>query len=80
MSEVGRSDAGMAGGAVSTARYIGGVIGISVLGYLLGGEQVVSGGPVAVDAHGAATAVYSAALVLAAISALVDGKHYDDAG
>ena len=64
MSEVGRSDAGMAGGAVSTARYIGGVIGISALGYLLGGEQV------GVDAHGAATTVYSVALVLAAISAL----------
>ena len=70
MSEVGRSDAGMAGGAVTTARYIGGVIGISVLGYLLGGERVVSGGLGGVDAHGAATAVYSAALVLAAISAL----------
>ena len=44
----------MAGGAVSTARYIGGVIGISALGYLLGGEGA------GVDAHGAATVVYSA--------------------
>ena len=64
MSAVERTDAGMGGGAVSTARYIGGVIGISALGYLLGGEQA------GVDAHGAATTVYLAALVLAAISAL----------
>jgi hypothetical protein len=54
----------MGGGAVSTARYIGGVIGISALGYLLGGEGA------GVDAHGTATTVYSAALVIAAFSAL----------
>ena len=64
MSAVSRTHAGMGGGAVSTARYIGGVIGISALGYLLGGEQA------GVDAHGAAGVVYLAALVLAAISAL----------
>ena len=64
MSAVGRREAGMAGGAVSTARYIGGVIGISALGYLLGGEGA------GVDAHGAAAVFYSAALVVAAISAL----------
>ena len=64
MSAVSRSDAGMGGGAVSTARYIGGVIGISALGYVLGVEQA------GVDAHGAAAVVYSGALVLAAISAL----------
>jgi MFS family permease len=64
MSAVGRSDAGMGGGAVSTARYIGGVIGISTLGYLLGGEDA------GVDAHSAAALVYSAALVIAAISTL----------
>jgi MFS family permease len=64
MSAVGRSDAGMGGGAISTARYIGGVIGISTLGYLLGGEQA------GVDAHSAAAMVYSAALVIAALSAL----------
>ncbi len=64
MSAVGSSEAGMAAGAASTARYIGGVIGISVLGYLLGREQV------GVEAHSTAAAVYSAALVLAAISAL----------
>ena len=64
MSAVSRTEAGMGAGAASTARYIGGVIGISVLGYLLGGEQV------GVEAHSTAAAVYSAALVLAAISAL----------
>jgi MFS family permease len=64
MSAVGRDNAGMAGGAVSTARYIGGVIGISTLGYLLGGEQT------GIDAHGTAAVVYMAALVLAALSAL----------
>ena len=64
MSAVERTNAGMGGGAVSTARYIGGVIGISALGYLLGGEQA------GVDAHGAAAVVYLGALVIAAISAL----------
>ena len=64
MSAVERTNAGMGGGAVSTARYIGGVIGISALGYLLGGEQA------GIDAHGAAAVVYSVALVIAAISAL----------
>ncbi len=64
MTAVGRAHAGMGGGAVSTARYIGGVIGISALGYLLNGEGA------GVDAHGAAAVVYLAALVIAAISAL----------
>lgn len=49
MSAVGRDNTGMSGGAVSTARYVGGVIGISVLGYLFGGGQA------GVDAHRAAT-------------------------
>jgi MFS family permease len=64
MSAVGRANAGMAGGAVSTARYIGGVIGISALGYLLAGEDA------GFRAHSAATLVYGAALVIAALSAL----------
>ncbi len=64
MTAVAPTEAGMAGGVVSTARYIGGVIGISVLGYLLGGERSV------VDAHSAATLVYSAALIVATVSAL----------
>ena len=65
MSAVERTNAGMGGGAVSTARYIGGVIGISALGYLLGGEQA------GIDAHAAAAVVYAVALAIAAISALV---------
>ena len=64
MSAVGRANAGMAGGAVSTARYIGGVIGISALGFLLAGEEA------GIDAHGNAILVYGAALVVAAFSAL----------
>lgn len=64
MSAVSREVAGMAGGAVSTARYIGGVIGISTLGYLL------ASGDGGVEAHATATIVYSGALVVAAASAL----------
>jgi len=64
MSAVSRADAGMAGGVVSTSRYIGGVIGISALGYLLGGDQA------GVASHSAAATVYLGALVLAALSSL----------
>ncbi len=64
MTAVAPTEAGMAGGVVSTARYIGGVIGISALGYLIGGERSV------VDAHSAAALVYSAALIVATVSAL----------
>jgi MFS family permease len=64
MSAVQRTDAGMAGGVVSTARYIGGVIGISALGYLLGGDQA------GVASHSAAANFYLGALVLATLSTL----------
>jgi MFS family permease len=64
MSAVERTNAGMGGGAVSTARYIGGVIGVSALGYLLGGARA------GIDAHGATVVIYSVALVIAALSAL----------
>lgn len=64
MTAVGRDEAGMAGGAVSTVRYVGGVIGISTLGYLLGS------GPAGAGQHSAAALVYGGALVLAAISSL----------
>ncbi|MDH3733581.1 MAG: MFS transporter [Gemmatimonadota bacterium] len=75
MSAVPSTDAGMAGGAVSTARYIGAVIGISALGYLL------AGGETAPDKHNAATAVYLGALVLAALSSLaLPGKWRHSAG
>ena len=64
MSAVGRAEAGVAGGVVSTACYIGCLIGISALGYLLGGEDA------GVQAHNAAVVVYAAALVVAALCAL----------
>ena len=64
MSAVGPANAGMAGGAVSTARYIGGVIGISTLGILLAGEGA------GVEAHSTATLFYGAALTIAALSSL----------
>ena len=58
------TDAGRAAGAISTARYIGGVIGISALGLLLGT------GAASIEDHNAATAVYLGALVVATISTL----------
>jgi EmrB/QacA subfamily drug resistance transporter len=64
MSAVSRAEAGMAGGAVSTARYIGGVIGISALGYLLGSGLGVS-------SHTRAVSVYGLALGVATVSALL---------
>lgn len=64
MSAVERHEAGMAGGALSTARYIGGVIGISTLGYLLTSTPGVS-------AHTTAALLYASALVLAAMAALL---------
>lgn len=67
MSAVRREDAGMAGGAVSTARYIGGVIGISALGYMLGRAGDAPGS----DAHGSAMLVYGAALLAATTVSLL---------
>ena len=64
MNSVARNEAGMAGGAISTARYIGGIIGISTLGYLLASNTGVA-------SHSAAALVYGAALVVAAFAALV---------
>jgi len=64
MSTALQGDAGMAGGAVSTARYIGAVIGISALGHMLGGRETV------IEEHAAATAIYLGALVVAALSTL----------
>ena len=63
MSSVGRHEAGMAGGAISTARYIGGIIGITVLGQLLATNSGVA-------SHSAAATVYGVALVIAALSSL----------
>ena len=69
MSSVDRSNAGMAGGAISTGRYIGGVIGISTLGFVLGRSG--DGGLNAIAAHTSAMGVYVAAMVLATICALI---------
>ncbi len=69
MSSVDRSNAGMAGGAISTGRYIGGVIGISSLGFVLGRSG--DGTATAIAAHTSAMGVYVAAMVLATICALI---------
>ena len=69
MSSVDRSNAGMAGGAISTGRYIGGVIGISSLGFVLGRSG--DGTATAIAAHTSAMGIYVAAMVLATICALI---------
>ena len=66
MSAVDRDDAGMAAGAVSTARYIGGVVGISALGYVL----ARAGEAGSAEAHMSAGVVYATALVAATMCAL----------
>ncbi len=64
MSAVDRSEAGMAGGALSTSRYLGGILGITVLGALLASN----GGVVS---HRRAALCYVTALALAAVTALM---------
>ena len=64
MSAVDRSQAGMAGGALSTSRYLGGVLGISVLGALLASNAGVA-------SHRGALVCYEVALTLAALAALL---------
>lgn len=64
MSAVDHAQAGMAGGALSTSRYLGGVLGISILGALLAANP-------GVVSHHAAAICYMAALVLAALAALM---------
>ena len=64
MSAVDRSQAGMAGGALSTSRYLGGVLGISVLGALLAANPGVA-------SHRSAAVCYEGALALAALAALM---------
>ncbi len=65
MAAVSRVNAGMGGGAISTMRYIGGMIGISALGVLLNGPHA------GVEEHGSTIFVYAAALVLSLAAALV---------
>jgi predicted MFS family arabinose efflux permease len=68
MSTVEREQAGMAGGVVSTLRYIGGVAGTTALGVLLRDQA----SPVS---HQRPIAVYAGALVVAAaLSALLPGR------
>jgi MFS family permease len=59
MSAVGRDQAGMAGGVVSTMRYMGGVAGIAALGVLLNDSASPS-------SHQRPVLVYAGALVMAA--------------
>jgi EmrB/QacA subfamily drug resistance transporter len=69
MSAVDRSQAGMAGGALSTSRYLGGVLGISVLGALLASNA-------GVVSHRGAAMCYEVALVIASLASLMlPGKH-----
>lgn len=68
MSTVGRDQAGMAGGVLSTLRYIGGVAGTTALGALLGD-------PASTSSHQRPLFVYAGALVLAAaLSLLLPGR------
>jgi MFS family permease len=68
MGVVAPSQAGMAGGALSTSRYLGGMIGISLLGALLGSNASVA-------SNRSAALCYEAALVVAALaSVMLPGK------
>ena len=60
MSAVGREHSGMAGGMISTLRYVGGVAGTTTLGALL----LDPGSPAS---HHAPLVVYGGALVAAAM-------------
>lgn len=68
MSTVSHSQAGMAAGALSTSRYLGGVIGISVLGAMLARDAGVA-------SHRAAVISYAVAIAFAAVAAaLLPGR------
>lgn len=64
MSAVDRSQAGMAAGVLSTSRYLGGVLGISVLGALLASNADVA-------SHRIAAVWYGTAMVVASLAALL---------
>jgi EmrB/QacA subfamily drug resistance transporter len=64
MSSVGAAQAGMGAGALSTSRYVGGVIGITVLGALLDARSGVT-------PHHQATVCYEVALVVATLTSLM---------
>ncbi|MBP9892666.1 MAG: MFS transporter [Planctomycetes bacterium] len=68
MAAAQRESAGMAAGALSTMRYVGGVIGIAVLGAQISDAKNVA-------AHQSTVFVYAAALVAAlALAALLPGR------
>ncbi len=68
MSTVGRDQAGMAGGVVSTMRYMGGVAGTTVLGALLQDSASPA-------SHQRPVLVYAGALIVAAgLSVLLPGR------
>ena len=69
MSTVGREQAGMAGGVVSTMRYLGGVAGVTALGALLGDSASPA-------SHQRPLFIYAGALIVAAaLSLLLPGRH-----
>jgi MFS family permease len=63
MGSVERSRSGMAAGVSSTARYLGGVIGVGVVSSMLGGGDIL-------DAHAHAALVLAGSLGLAGIAAI----------
>jgi hypothetical protein len=68
MSTVGSDQAGMAGGMLSTMRYLGGVAGITVLGALLRDSASPA-------SHQRPVFVYAGALIVAAaLSLLLPGR------
>ena len=68
MSTVGREQAGMAGGVVSTMRYLGGVAGVTALGALLGDSASPA-------SHQRPLFIYAGALIVAAaLSLLLPGR------
>ena len=71
MSTVDRAQSGMAGGVVSTMRYIGGIAGTTVLGVLLSDSSSPA-------AHQQPMFVYAGALILAmGLSMLLPGRQAD---
>jgi MFS family permease len=74
LSAIAREQSGMASGALSTLRYLGGVVGIGALGVVLQGAGEVS--PAAqLDAHRTALWVFAAAMLVALLpAALLPGR------
>jgi EmrB/QacA subfamily drug resistance transporter len=74
LSAIDRTRAGMASGAMSIMRYLGGVLGIGVLGYVLRGTSGADPA-VALAAHHRAVWVFCAATVVALVpAAMLPGK------